>query len=46
MLTHHNALAVVHLAITALLYVHGALAEALCVLIVAAIYAAMPPSHH
>jgi hypothetical protein len=46
MLNHHNALAAVHLVITAILYMHGALAEAGCVMVVAAIYAAMPPSSH
>ena len=46
MFTHHNALAVVHLVITAILYAHGALAEAICVLIAAAIYTSMPPSGH
>jgi hypothetical protein len=46
MFTHHVALSAVHLAIMAILYHHGALAEAVCVLAAAAIYASMPPSGH
>jgi hypothetical protein len=46
MLNHHIALAAVHLAITAILYAHGAFAEAICLIVVSAIYAAMPPPAH
>jgi hypothetical protein len=45
MLNHHIALAAIHLAMTAILYAHGAVAEALCVLIVSTIYANMPRIH-
>jgi hypothetical protein len=41
MFDHHIALAAVHLAMSAVLLAHGALAEAICVLIASAIYASM-----
>ena len=44
MFNHHIALAAAHLAITAILYMHGAFAEAICGLVVSAIYAKMPPA--
>jgi hypothetical protein len=43
MFNHHAALALVQLTISAILVTHGETAEALCVLIAAAIYAVMPP---
>lgn len=43
MFNHHLALAFVHLAIGAILLAHGGIAEAVCVVVVAAIYAAIPP---
>lgn len=42
----HLALAALHLVLTAILYVDGALAEAVCTIAVSAIYAAMPPGGH
>jgi hypothetical protein len=43
MFNHHAALALVQLTISIILMTHGETAEALCVLIAAAIYAVMPP---
>lgn len=46
MLNHHVFLAAVNLAITAILLMHGAVAEAMCVVVASAIYASMPPPRH
>jgi hypothetical protein len=46
MLAHHMALSAIHLAIAAILLMHGAVAEAMCVVVASAIYASMPPSQH
>jgi len=46
MLNHYAVLAFIHMAISTILSMHGALAEAYCVAIAAAVYASMPPSGH
>lgn len=43
---HHTALALAHLGVTTIFYAQGSLAEAIAALVIAAIYAVMPPVGH